>query len=361
MWNSILAPIPGLLIGTVGGSAAWLLGLPLPWLMGSLIATLGVSLGGAALPVSPSVRAATLSILGVLLGSAITPDATALAGQWVVSIAVMLTSSAIMCAIGLVYGIWVAGYAPITAWFSGIPGGFSVMAALGPTLGGDARAIALSHSTRIALLLITIPPTFTALVGEAALIAAADVMATTPDHPGITVADWLILGSCAGIGAGLGFVARFPAAFITFPMLLSAAVHLTGLTSASPPDWTVAIAQVVSGTTVGCRFGGTRLRELAGFVLHAMLLTGILMGVAAAASWITAQLTDLSYLSVLLANIPGGASEMGVIALSLDIDPAMVATHHIIRVAGLVLIIPVVVRFFVHPAEGKGGGAVGPP
>ena len=41
-----------------------------------------------------------------------------------------------------------------------------------------------------------------------------------------------------------------------------------------------------------------------------------------------------------LAYLPGGAPELGVVALALAIDPALVAAHHVLRVFLIVAVLP---------------------
>jgi uncharacterized membrane protein AbrB (regulator of aidB expression) len=43
--------------------------------------------------------------------------------------------------------------------------------------------------------------------------------------------------------------------------------------------------------------------------------------------------TDVSAVTVLLSFSPGGFTEMGIIAITLGIDTAFVAFHHLVRVA----------------------------
>jgi hypothetical protein len=55
-------------------------------------------------------------------------------------------------------------------------------------------------------------------------------------------------------------------------------------------------------------------------------------------------LTGIPWTLLLLAYSPGGITEMTLLALSLNLDAAFVATHHIIRISMLVLFIPVLFK-----------------
>ena len=112
------------------------------------------------------------------------------------------------------------------------------MVIVGGTLGGDVRVISLVHAARVLLVVLIVPFGFVLFEGY-------DAGVRPPIGPSIVdfpLSEVLILGACAVVG-GLGAkMLRIPAAFVTGPMFLSAAVHLAGLTASSPPAELVAIA-----------------------------------------------------------------------------------------------------------------------
>ena len=57
---------------------------------------------------------------------------------------------------------------------------------------------------------------------------------------------------------------------------------------------------------------------------------------------VLAQATGLDWRPIVLAYAPGGLAEMSLIALSLGIETAFVATHHIIRIGLIVVVAPLV-------------------
>ena len=116
------------------------------------------------------------------------------------------------------------------------------------------------------------------------------------------------------------------------PLFLSSILHLTGLTAASPPFVVVAAAQLVIGTSVGCRFSG---------VAWSVILRTLTIGAGGAFIMflVTALFAFGLYLAtgnplalLILALIPGGFPEMSLIALGMGFDPAFVVTHHGLRV-----------------------------
>src|SRR3546814_12432503 len=86
----------------------------------------------------------------------------------------------------------------------------------------------------------------------------------------------LVLAFCGIAGFILARLARLPAAAILGPMLFSAAFHMTGVTDAKPPVELINAAQVVVGTTIGCRFAGVKLALVARSIVASIGSTIIL-------------------------------------------------------------------------------------
>lgn len=93
---------------------------------------------------------------------------------------------------------------------------------------------------------------------------------------------------------------------------------------------------------MGIRFGGTPLAAVAYNLKMAILQAAVLMLLAAA--WSIHVVTGYSMAAALLANMPGGAPELSLVALSLGIDPAFVTSHHLLRITALMLLMPLMLR-----------------
>lgn len=317
-----------LAIGTLGGWLFARAGLPLPWMLGSMSAVLIAALLRAPVGMPGFLRTPMVTVIGVLLGAGFMPDTLANAANWLVSIAGLIAFS-LVCA--LAGGLWfrfVARADPVTSYFSGMPGGLVEMVIQGEERGGDARFIALVHAARIFLIVMTLPFLVQALTG-------ADFSARSsfgPSASTVPIVDWAWLAGVAIVGWALGRLLRLPAAALIGPLLVSAMVHLVGWTASVPPNEVVMVAQIVIGTTIGCRFVGIAPREIGRiFALsggYTLILLGVTWGFAALLSWYS----DFEFIPLILAYSPGGLPEMSLMALSLQIEVAFVATHHVLRV-----------------------------
>ena len=127
-------------------------------------------------------------------------------------------------------------------------------------------------------------------------------------------------------------------------MVLSGVVPLAGITEAKPPALLIALAQVVIGTSIGCRFTGTPVAMIGRTAFHAAVGTVLLLAVTLVFAFGLAWLTGLSMPALVLAFAPGGLAEMSLIALALGLDAAFVATHHAVRICVIVILAPAVFR-----------------
>ncbi len=329
-----------LVLGGLGGWLATQIGIPLPWMIGSMLAvTAGAMLG---LPVAmPNwLRSVMVVVLGIMLGSGFSPAILAQLGDWALSLSALLLYVIVSGVIGILYFRRLCRYDPISAYFSAMPGGLSEMVAVGDEMGGDSRVISLTHAWRILAVIMTLPFLFQLWLAYDPAIRP-NVGLPLLEVPPI---DMAVLTACAVAGYFAAKALRLPAAAVVGPMILSAVVHLVGWTEANPPLELVAIAQVVVGAAIGCRFSGIQMGLVARCIAAASGATIILVAISLLFAWGLHSLTGLSFVALFLAFAPGGLAEMSLIALSLSLDSAFVATHHIVRIFIIVVCAPLLFK-----------------
>lgn len=324
-----------LVIGAAGGALFNEARLPLAWLMGAMLFTTVAAVAGVPLRVPKALRNAMVMILGVMLGSGFTPAILGRLGEWTVSLSGLAAYLVVATVVGVRYLRRTARLDPATAYFTATPGGLNEMVMVGTQMGGDTRTMALAHALRVMLVVIVIPFAFQAL----GLYDPARRGTLGPSLSSLSLPDVALLTGCA-LGYPLARLLRIPAAQIVGPMLLSAAVHLAGLTEGRPPGALVAGAQVVIGAALGCRFSGLKVSRIGRDGLTALGLTGLMLLVTAAAAWAVDAATGLGIAALILAFAPGGLAEMTLVALALNIDVALVATHHMVRIILIVTLAP---------------------
>jgi membrane AbrB-like protein len=328
-----------LAIGAVGGYLFKQLTLPLPWMLGSMSFVTLATLAGLKTRVPPHFRSLMITVLGIMLGGQFTPEIIARMGEWVVTIGALAAWMLLAGGSGLIYFRKVSGYDRTTAFFSATPGGLNEMVIVGGAMGGDDRIISLTHASRIVLVVFTIPLWYR-LSGAVPAVSAATGVGLLD----LAWKDVAILAGCAVAGALGARAMRIPASFLVGPMVLSALVHLTGVTGSKPPDALVAFAQIAIGAAIGGRFSGMALGHMAKVAGHAAVSAVLMLALTVAFSLILARVTGYPLPAIVLAFAPGGLAEMSLIALALSVDAAFVASHHIARIVMVVTLAPAVYR-----------------
>lgn len=307
-----------------------------------MLATTALSLANVRLPAPAKSRKVVLAVIGVMLGSAFTPSMAGDVGIWGASLIIMLISTVFMMVVSVWLSRRVAGNSTETAIYAGMPGGLSAATLMAADSDADLRIVGLTHAVRILILLLAIPLVLK-MVGHPTVPVSTPALTQWSALPGL--GDTLTLIGAGVTGAWLGFLVRLPNPLLFGPILVSGAIHVTGLSEAAIPPIIIALSQIVIGTSVGVRFAGFSLSK-AGLSLAVSLIQALLlMSIAIAAAWIGSAITGYSVAATLLAYMPGGAPELSLVSLSLGIEPAFVTSHHLLRISVLIAIMPYLLTF----------------
>jgi uncharacterized protein len=330
-----------LAIATAGGTLFYLLNLPLPWMLGALFATMAASVANAPILGPARLRPAIVAVIGVLLGSSFTPDILSQASAWMGTLAILMAYVIAVALVVVPFYHFVGRFDWVTAYFAGMPGGLSEMIEIGEASGAKPAPIILAHSLRIVVTIALIAFWFRIVEGHA--VGAAMGAAKAP----LTWLDAVLLLASAIVGSLIGKKLRFPAPTFLGPLLVSAVLHLAGLTESAPPSLMVNTAQVLLGTVLGCRFLGISARTVVPAAALAIGATLLTLGLAFGAGLAMGHLAGIAPDQALLALAPGGLTEMGLIALAIHADVAFVALHHVVRILFVIVLAPVAFRLLM--------------
>ncbi|MEE3099285.1 MAG: AbrB family transcriptional regulator [Pseudomonadota bacterium] len=322
-------------LGGAGGALATFAGLPLPMLLGSVLAVgvaswLGLRPGGRDPGVPMGLRLFFVPIIGVSIGNAFTPQVFAEALNW------WPTLLAAFVYIPLAHYVGYRGYRdlgrldPCTAYYSAVPGGLLEVILMGEEAGADRQMLTVLQFMRLILCIMLVPVGFQLFEGMAVGSSAGASLAR-PDAA-LGAVDVAVLAAAGVAGFFIGRRLNFPAGIITGPILVSGLVHLAGLTAAAPPDWSIQLTQLIIGTTLGTRFVGVKTRLLVRALRLARVNILFTLALAIGAALLLAGAVDEIPEAVVLAFAPGGLAEMSLIAVSLQISVIYVTSHHILRI-----------------------------
>nr|WP_256385218.1 AbrB family transcriptional regulator [Cohaesibacter sp. ES.047] len=329
--------VSGLAIALAGAALFLVVGLPLPFLFGSLFACLMAALLRLPFKGVGLLSKTARTVLGVAAGASITPDVVHALPHMAFTIALIPLFIGLIAVVGLPFFLHF-GYDRVTAWYAAMPGGLQDMVIFGQEAGGDARALSLIHATRV-LVIITLAP-----------VIATHFYGVGFDHPiGASTRDLPAVELVLMIVAALGgwFLAvrlKLFGAAILGPMILAACFTQLDLLHARPPREAILAAQLLIGLSIGAHYIGVTLRELGRFVLSAVLFVLILAAMSALFTEVISLLEFAPPLDAFLAFSPGGQAEMALLAMLLGADMGFVVVHHVFRVIIVITGAPIAAR-----------------
>lgn len=344
------APLRGgitFVIGALGGLAFFALSLPLPWVLGSLTASLICTQTISFQPSFPSAwRRYAMVAIGTMLGTSFTQEVISRSEAWIASLIVMSLLSLVFCLLAYQVFFRFGRMDRVTALFAAIPGGLSVVSVLAEDYRAEVDRVVLCHTARLVVLLIAAPIIIQAISG----IDLADASLTSFTHAeAIDPVNHGMLALVAIISGWVAWRLNFPSAMLMIPLFSSGLLHATDLLTVHVPPIFSSAAQIVIGAGVGARFANYSFSQVLKDGWLAAVI-GILLALSSLiAALLFAPVAGLDNTPLFLSYLPGGAPELGVVALALNIDPAMVAAHHVLRVFLIVAILPLAANRLRNP------------
>jgi len=337
-----------LAVGTCGGFIAAWVGLPLPFMMGSLIAVLGLSVlatrRGIGLVYPSMLRKFFIGMIGTMIGGTFTPEVLGL----VPSLGISMAGVTVYVAVAHLGAYWICRrigrYDPVTSFYGAMPGGLIEGVELGRRGGGDVPVLTMLHFLRVLSVVVLVPVFFWLTSGDVVGSAGGQSF----DRGGSGITDVLLVVGITLVGLAVGRVTHIPAAHLLGPMLVSAVLHGTNIVETSTPVWLLFLSQLAVGAGLGTQFSGAGRGVFRGVLRTAVVMMVFMLSLSALFAWGLDQLTGLGWPALFLSLAPGGVTEMGLIALSLSLSPVVVATHHVFRIFLTVLVAAISTRFFVR-------------
>ena len=329
-----------LLVACAGGAVFWVMQLPLPLLLGPMVACLAAALIGVRMQDAGPLGTFMRTFLGVAVGSSITPATVSHLPDFALSLLFVPLFIALIGAIGYPLFRYVFGFNHATAWYAAMPGGLQDMLVFGEEAGGDVRALSLIHATRVLVIVTVAPLIMVAFWGvDLSQPPGQPAASMDPVQIGLMIfacfAGWKIAERVGLFGAS-----------ILGPMILTGILSLTGIITTRPPAEIIWAAQFFIGIAVGVKYAGITWRELR-IDVGAGLIYAALLALISLGFFEVVHLTGVApALDAFLAFLPGGQAEMVVIAIIAGADLAYVVSHHLLRIILVILLAPIVARMF---------------
>lgn len=310
------------LVGLLGGYLASLVGWPLPWMVGSLVAVILVRcLTPWQLSEIPGGRKCGQWVIGIGIGLHFTPQVM----EQVLSHVGLVVFGALITTLSSVVGVWLmlrTGEDRATAFFSSMPGGSGEMVNLGARNGAMLANVAAGQSLRVLTVVLCIPAIFKYFLGDG----------TPLSHEGMV--DWRWLAVLFPVGAAVAWGwqrAKQPNPWLFGPLLVSAVASVMWDLRVGLPNGASQFGQWMIGSGLGCHFNRAFFRRAPSFLVRTLLGTALTMLIAAVAAWALSALTHLDLRSLTLGMMPGGIAEMSLTAEVLQLSVPLVTAMQVMR------------------------------
>lgn len=308
----------------LGGAIAWLLHIPLPWMLGSMAAT-GILAWHDRAAVAPPTRPTALLFLGLGLGQTFTTPviaALAVALPWLVLAAVI---SILVGAVVARFFSAAAGIDMKTGYFSAVPGGVIVMAVLAQRAGVSVASVSLAQTIRVMVVVAVVPPMITWLAPRG---GAGAFFAERPEVwlPGL---GFLLV---AGLGVALLInLLKFANPWMLGPCALVIMLSAFDRLPSGVPLWMIDVAQIGMGMSLGQRMSRSFLLSSKRLALVSVASTLLMVLVLAALGVALGVVSGLPVGAAILGMAPGGMPEMTITAKALEVGVPLVLGFHLVR------------------------------
>jgi len=334
--RALLRLIGILALGAAVGWSARLVRMPLPFVLGPLIATACLGLAGWPVVGVRRLRPGAQFVIGSAIGIQFTRAVVLKLAMLLPLIIGAALMSMVVCAAASAFLIVAAGLDRKTAFFATAPAGAAEMANIAARYGGEPEPIMVAQTMRVVLTVLAAPflVIHFANDGQFHQVAQAAVMA----WPGLAV-----LAVCAAVGGFLISRTPYPNGWFMGPLMAGAVVGMVGLLDGRVPDILVNISQVVIGCSLGAQFRREFVTRLFRMVLASATSIVLVLIIMAAAAIGCAYAFTLPVAALALAFAPAGMAEMTLTGKVLGLDAALISGFHTVRI---IMVMGLVVPLF---------------
>lgn len=328
MINDFVRMLFAVSIGAIGSIIFIYFALPLPWLLGSIFASsLAMRFNNLNIKSPKIFSAPARIIIGLTIGSAFTPKVLEVLPEYIFSLLLIIPYTILTIICGMYYYNKVLDFDKKTAYLSSMPGGVIEMVIIGEQIKADISKITLVQSSRLFFIVVSLPFVIQYIFN---IDISGNQIITTPIKD-IDINEFLLLSSFGLMAALLAKKIKISAAFLIGPMIISIALHSSGLMHVSVPDELIKFVQVVFGTIIGFTFKGVSAKTIAKILFATFGHFIILVLISVSFITLVYFLFDFPIISILLAFSPGGQAEINLIAILVAANIPYITLHHIVR------------------------------
>ncbi|MTI18834.1 AbrB family transcriptional regulator [Rhodobacteraceae bacterium RKSG542] len=343
--KTVLATSLALLIGAAGAFLAQSVGLPAAMLSGSMVAVSVAALLRAPIAFPIIIRDICFVAIGIAMGQGVTPESLAGLSRWPISltlIALVVVAITLSCFFFLKN---VCGWKRDVSFFASVPGALGYVIAL-----AEERRISISPIMTVQILrllaLVAIVPTLLTWGRDTNIEPQQVSTFSTP-------LEMIVLAGLCIVAGYIGHRIKLPAGLLTGAFIVSSLLNGSGLMTVNLPPIITDPFYIGLGVMIGYRFIEVPMENLLRWLRASVGSFFIGLAVSMFCAFSVATLLDLPFGQLFLAYAPGGMEVMTLLAFMLDMDPAFVATHQLVRYIGMVVCMPLAAKLILGSSRGQ--------
>jgi len=314
-----------LALGAAVGACAQQIRMPLPFVLGPLVATAILGITGWPVVGVRRLRPGAQFVIGSAIGIQFTHAIVArlalllplIIGSGFMAIAV--------CACASVFLIVAAGLDRKTAFFATAPAGAAEMANIAARYGGEPEPIMVAQTIRVVMTVMAAPFLVIHFANDGQFHQVEQ--AALVGWPSLA-----LLAAAAAVGGFLMSRTTFPNGWFMGPLLACALVSMSGLLEGRVPNFLVNVSQIVIGCSLGAQFRREFVTRLARMVAASATSIVLVLTVMAVAAITFAYAFSLPVGALALAFAPAGMAEMTLTGKVLGLDAALISGFHTVRI-----------------------------
>ncbi|MFD0693048.1 AbrB family transcriptional regulator [Paenibacillus sp. GCM10027628] len=322
-------------ISIAGGVLFTWIHMPIPWLLGPMIAVLIASKwGGMPLAWPGPIRDTGILIVGYSIGLSLTKNAFVEIFHQLPSMLLMTVTLIALCAIVAFLMSKLTGIDFPTMMTGSIPGGLTQMITLAEEFKNiDITLVTFFQVIRLMMIVFIVPLlVFSPLFGSGH-------MSTALPTAQVAVVSWsglfphmLVYAPVCILCAWLGKKINLPTAYMLGPMIGTSLVHISGFYGPPLPATLLNLSQFMIGSYVGLLLQPGQLERKARTITMALIGGAILIASALGLSLLLTRMHAISGSTAFLSMAPGGMDQMGIMAHEVGADLSVVSGYQTFRI-----------------------------
>ncbi len=354
--NLFLSVPVTLLAGLLGVYIARKIKMPIPFMLGSMIAVAVFNILTNAASMPPNTKVFTQSMSGMFIGLSLTrKDLKGLKDLIEPALILVVCFLIFTTVVGFIM-FKIAGFDAATAWLICVPGGVVDTSLMAYDLNADPAIVSFVQSFRLFSVYLIFPSLITYVskrVPPEEHDPSADSRETVKVHsfvddliPDRRVARH-ILTAAVGIAGGIfGKFLGIPSGALSCSMICVILLNLTtnrAMFDRKYKRW----VQVVAGALIGLSITMDTVRQLPSIIIPTCILIASYVLVNFLISWLMTLTKKIDFVSAMFASAPGGASDFALIASDIGGESPKIAIMHIVRLLAVYTIFPILVKFMI--------------